>query len=60
MSQAKGVAHFGRPSAAAPRYTFPPPFTRVSYDEKIEPLLPEQSDPKTWIAQLTEPLSRAG
>ena len=27
MSQTKGVAHFGRPSATAPRCTFPPPFT---------------------------------
>jgi len=33
---------------------------RVSYDEKTEPLLPERSGLKTWIAQLTELLSRAG
>jgi hypothetical protein len=33
---------------------------RVSYDEKTEPLVPEQSGLKTWIAQLTELLSRAG
>jgi SRSO17 transposase len=33
---------------------------RVSYDEKTEPLLPEQSGLKTWFAQLTELLSRAG
>ncbi len=33
---------------------------RVSYDEKTEPLPPEQSRLKTWIAQLTELLSRAG
>jgi len=33
---------------------------RVSYDEKTEPLLPEESGLKTWIAQLTELLSRAG
>ena len=33
---------------------------RVSYDEKTEPLLPEQSRLKTWIIQLTELLSRAG
>jgi DDE superfamily endonuclease len=33
---------------------------RVSDDEKTEPLLPEQSGLKTWIAQLTELLSRAG
>jgi DDE superfamily endonuclease len=33
---------------------------RVSYDEKTEPLRPEQSGLKTWIAQLTELLSRAG
>lgn len=33
---------------------------RVSYDEKTEPLLPEQGELKTWIAQLTELLSRAG
>src|SRR5205823_4248338 len=33
---------------------------RVSYDEKIEGLLPKQSRLKTWIAQLTELLSRAG
>src|SRR3954468_22325984 len=31
-SQTKGVAHFGRPSAAAPRCTFPPPFTSF-YDD---------------------------
>jgi DDE superfamily endonuclease len=33
---------------------------RVSYDEKTEPLLPERCGLKTWIAQLTELLSRAG
>jgi hypothetical protein len=33
---------------------------RVSLDEKTEPLRPEQSGLKTWIAQLTELLSRAG
>jgi hypothetical protein len=33
---------------------------RVSYDEKTEPLRPEQSRLKTWITQLTELLSRAG
>jgi hypothetical protein len=33
---------------------------RVSYDEKTEPLLAEPSGLKTWIAQLTELLSRAG
>ena len=33
---------------------------RVSYDEKTEPLLPERSGLKTWFAQLTELLSRAG
>ena len=33
---------------------------RVGLDEKTEPLLPEQSRLKTWIAQLTELLSRAG
>ena len=33
---------------------------QISYDEKTEPLLPEQSRLKTWIAQLTELLSRAG
>ncbi len=33
---------------------------RVSYDEKTEPLLSERSGLKTWIAQLTELLSRAG
>ncbi len=33
---------------------------RVSYDEKTEPLLSEPSGLKTWIAQLTELLSRAG
>jgi SRSO17 transposase len=33
---------------------------RVSYDEKTGPLLPGQSGLKTWIAQLTELLSRAG
>jgi DDE superfamily endonuclease len=32
----------------------------VSYDEKTERLLPEWCDVKTWIAQLTEFLSRAG
>ena len=33
---------------------------RVSYEEKTVPLLPEQKGIKTWIAQLTELLSRAG
>jgi DDE superfamily endonuclease len=33
---------------------------RVCYDEKTEPLLSEQGGLKTWIAQLTELLSRAG
>src|SRR4051794_35679113 len=33
---------------------------RVSYEEKAEGLLPKQSRLKTWIAQLTELLSRAG
>ena len=33
---------------------------RVSYDEKTERLLPKPSPLKTWIAQLTELLSRAG
>jgi hypothetical protein len=33
---------------------------RVSYEEKTEPLLAEESRLKTWIAQLTEILSRAG
>ena len=33
---------------------------RVSYDEKTEPLLSDRSELKTWIAQLTELLSRAG
>jgi DDE superfamily endonuclease len=33
---------------------------QVSYEEKTEPLLSEQSGLKTWIAQLTELLSRAG
>ncbi len=33
---------------------------RVSYDEKTEPLVSEQCGLKTWIAQLTELLSRAG
>jgi SRSO17 transposase len=33
---------------------------RVSYEEKNERLLPEQSGLKTWVAQLTELLSRAG
>ena len=33
---------------------------QISYDDKTEPLLPEQSGLKTWIAQLTELLSRAG
>lgn len=32
----------------------------VGYDAKTESLLPEQCDLKTWIAQLTELLSRAG
>jgi hypothetical protein len=30
VSQTKGVAHFRRPSAAAPRCTFPPPFTSLA------------------------------
>jgi DDE superfamily endonuclease len=33
---------------------------RVSYEEKTERLLPKESRLKTWIAQLTELLSRAG
>ena len=33
---------------------------RVSYDEKTEGLLPKQCRLKTWIAQLTELLSRTG
>ena len=33
---------------------------RVSYEEKTEPLLAEPSGLKTWIAQITELLSRAG
>jgi hypothetical protein len=33
---------------------------RLSYDEKTEGLLPEHSRLKTWIAQLTELLSRTG
>jgi hypothetical protein len=33
---------------------------QVSYDEKTEGLLPQQCRLKTWIAQLTELLSRAG
>ncbi|MHC5537547.1 hypothetical protein ACYOEI_04875 [Singulisphaera rosea] len=33
---------------------------RVGYDEKTEQLLPKQCGLKTWIAQLTEFLSRAG
>ena len=33
---------------------------RVSYEEKTERLLPKQSRLKTWVAQLTELLSRAG
>ena len=33
---------------------------RVSYEEKTEQLLPEQCPLKTWIAQLTELLSRTG
>jgi len=33
---------------------------RISYEEKAETLLPKQSRLKTWIAQLTELLGRAG
>ena len=33
---------------------------RVSYDEKTERLLPRRCGLKTWIAQVTELLSRAG
>ena len=33
---------------------------RVSYEEKSEGLLPRHSPLKTWVAQLTELLSRAG
>jgi hypothetical protein len=33
---------------------------RLSYDEKTEGLLPEHTRRKTWIAQLTELLSRTG
>jgi hypothetical protein len=33
---------------------------RVSYEEKNERLLPKQSGLQTWVAQLTELLSRAG
>jgi hypothetical protein len=31
----------------------------ISFDEKTERLLPKQCGLKTWIAQLTELLSRA-
>src|SRR5262249_10194537 len=33
---------------------------RVRYEEKTERLLPKRSRIKTWVAQLTELLSRAG
>ncbi len=33
---------------------------RVSYEEKTERLLPQESRLRTWVAQLTELLSRAG
>jgi hypothetical protein len=33
---------------------------RLSYDEKTEGLLPDETPLKTWIAQLTELLSRTG
>ena len=33
---------------------------RVSYEEKTPQPLPKQTDLKTWIAQLTELLSRTG
>jgi hypothetical protein len=33
---------------------------RVSYEEKCPQLLAKQTDLKTWIARLTELLSRAG
>jgi hypothetical protein len=33
---------------------------RVSYEEKTEGLLPKHTPLKTWVAQLTELLSRAG
>jgi hypothetical protein len=33
---------------------------RLSYDEKTAGLLPEHTGLKTWIAQLTELLSRTG
>jgi len=33
---------------------------RVSYEEKTEGLLPQHTPLKTWVAQLTELLSRAG
>jgi hypothetical protein len=33
---------------------------RVSYEEKCPPPLANQTDLKTWIARLTELLSRAG
>jgi len=33
---------------------------RVSYEEKTERLLPKRCRLKTWVAQLTELLSRAG
>jgi SRSO17 transposase len=33
---------------------------RVSYEEKTETLVPKQSRIETWVAQLTELLSRAG
>ena len=33
---------------------------RVSYEEKTARLLPDRSQLKAWIAQLTELLSRAG
>ena len=33
---------------------------KVSYEEETERLLPKQSGLKTWVAQLTELLGRAG
>ena len=33
---------------------------RVSYEEKTEELVPKHTPLKTWVAQLTELLSRAG
>ena len=66
-STGRAINSCGSPSGPGTRKKEEPSFAdmlttlrRVSYEEKTEGLLPEQSRLKTWIAQLTELLSRTG